>query len=326
MKNKACRPIKSDLKSHRIVPETEKSSRWNFFKILREYSTLREFYPDIDPYAEVYRFRENMYAIFSEGLSSGTADTWNFLIIGPEKAMLIDTGCGVGNLRGLCEFLAPGKEIVCVNTHHHLDHSGGNPAFEKVYIHEYDVPHLLAGRAHIQDHWLDEKGQPKETWFDVADLVPYRDYEIIGFKDGDTFDLGEGYLIEVKHLPGHTPGQSAFYDRQSKCIYIGDNTSCFGGGEGEAHPECCTVRALRDALKAIEPLFDEISGVFAGHGTIDQHPLVLQYLMDTADRILAHPDWYDNKVDFGGREMMAKFIYQYGSDLKYTMAGVEMRD
>ena len=84
MKNKACRPIKSDLKSHRIVPETEKSSRWNFFKILREYSTLREFYPDIDPYAEVYRFRENMYAIFSEGLSSGTADTWNFLVIGPE--------------------------------------------------------------------------------------------------------------------------------------------------------------------------------------------------------------------------------------------------
>ena len=44
--------------------------------------------------------------------------------------------------------------------------------------------------------------------------------------------------------------------------------------------------------------------------------------MDTANRIIAHPDWYDTKVDFFGREMYAKFIYQQGSDLKYTKESV----
>lgn len=326
MKNKSCRPIKSDLKSYRIVPATEKPSRWNFTKILREYSILKEFYPDINPYCELYQFRDNLYAIYSEGLTVGCSDMWNYLIIGPKKAMLIDTGYGVGNLRGICEKIAPNKEIICVNTHYHVDHVAGNPAFDKVYIHEYDVPHLLKTRENCFDNLFDESGNPKDTFFSKEDLIAYKDYEIIGFKDGYIFDLGDNYFIEVKHLPGHTPGQSAFYDHQSHCLFIGDTTSCSGPQSGEEHPEYCTIRALRDGLLALEPLYDEISGVFPGHGTIDLHPLVLQYTMDTANRILAHPDWYDTKVSFFGREMMAKMIYQQGSDLKYTIEGVGNRD
>ena len=74
----------------------------------------------------------------------------------------------------------------------------------------------------------------------------------------------------------------------------------------------------KSAYKRIE----EVSGVFPGHGTIDLHPKTLQYIMDTANRIIAHPDWYDTKVDFFGTEMYAKFIYQQGSDLKYTKEAV----
>ena len=44
--------------------------------------------------------------------------------------------------------------------------------------------------------------------------------------------------------------------------------------------------------------------------------------MDTANRIIAHPDWYDTKVDFYGTEMYARNIYQMGSDLKYTAEAV----
>ncbi len=44
--------------------------------------------------------------------------------------------------------------------------------------------------------------------------------------------------------------------------------------------------------------------------------------MDTANRIIAHPDWYDTKVDFYGTDMYARFIYQMGSDLKYTAEAV----
>lgn len=48
----------------------------------------------------------------------------------------------------------------------------------------------------------------------------------------------------------------------------------------------------------------------------------LQYIMDTANRIIAHLDWYDTKVDFYGTDMYARFIYQMSSDLKYTAEAV----
>ena len=51
------RPIKSDLKSRRFVWDEERAIRWPYYKILREFSTLKQFYPEIDPYAEVYRMR-----------------------------------------------------------------------------------------------------------------------------------------------------------------------------------------------------------------------------------------------------------------------------
>ena len=54
------RYIKSELKSHKIVWEEEHPIRWSYMKILREFSTLKEFYPEIDPYVEVFRCRDNM--------------------------------------------------------------------------------------------------------------------------------------------------------------------------------------------------------------------------------------------------------------------------
>ncbi|MDD6467632.1 MAG: MBL fold metallo-hydrolase [Erysipelotrichaceae bacterium] len=323
--NRDPRPIHSDLKSHRIIPEPEKPSRWSFLKVLREYSTLKQFYPEINPYAEVYQFRENLYCIFTEGLCKMCGDMWCYLIDGPKKAMLIDTGMGAGNLKALCQKLVGDKEIVVVNTHMHLDHIGGNLWFDQVYCHEYDKEQIEKSitPTFIMDATTDTNGIPNETYYDVNDLPPFHTYEVIGVESGHIFDLGDGYEVELFHLPGHTPGQSAFYDRQTKCLFIGDTTSAFGAAEGEKHPECCTILALRNALVHIlNTIGEDISGVFPGHGTIDLHPISLQYLLDTANRILEHPDWYDDKVMFGETEMYAKMVYQQGSDLKYTMKGV----
>ncbi|MBQ5445006.1 MAG: MBL fold metallo-hydrolase [Erysipelotrichaceae bacterium] len=321
MIDRSCRPIKSDLKSHRIVPEKEKPSRWSFLKVLREYSTLKEFYPEINPYAEAYKFRDNMYAIFTEGLTAFCGDMWNYLIIGPEKAMLIDTGFGAGNLRALCDKLSGGKEIICVNTHFHLDHIGGNGWFDKVYCHEYDKKYIEESiyPEFITSQTLDKDGKPKETYYDPADLPPFHKYEVIGVPDGYVFNLGGDYEVKLVHLPGHTPGQSGFWDKQNKCFFIGDTTSAMPPREGEPHPECCSVLAIRDAMsRALEEFGDQIGGVFPGHGTIDLHAISLQYLVDACNLILKNPENYDSITTFGNRRMMAKFIYQQGSDMKYT--------
>ena len=44
--NAVPRHIQSDLKSERIVWEPEKPVRWSFMKVLRETSSLKEFYPE----------------------------------------------------------------------------------------------------------------------------------------------------------------------------------------------------------------------------------------------------------------------------------------
>ena len=69
-------------------------------------------------------------------------DPWMYLITGPEKALLIDTSFGIGDLRGLVDEITGGMPTIVVNTHASVDHSYGNFQFEKVYCHEYAVPYL----------------------------------------------------------------------------------------------------------------------------------------------------------------------------------------
>ena len=127
------RYIKSDLKSHRILWEEERPIRWPYMKILREYSTLKEFYPEINPYVEAYKMRENVWALFQESMD-GAGDLWMYVINGPERVLLIDTGFGVGDLKGLVQHLVgTEKEILVANTHHHYDHAYGNAQFDRCY-------------------------------------------------------------------------------------------------------------------------------------------------------------------------------------------------
>ena len=49
----------------------------------------------------------------------------NFLVVGDDRAVLLDTGLGVADIRTVAEGLA-GKPLSVVNSHYHFDHSGGN--------------------------------------------------------------------------------------------------------------------------------------------------------------------------------------------------------
>ena len=59
-------PIKSELKSKRIKFDTPQNQiSWAFMKELREHNKTRKIY-DINPYVEVYQFRDNLYGLFTE--------------------------------------------------------------------------------------------------------------------------------------------------------------------------------------------------------------------------------------------------------------------
>ena len=131
-----------------------------------------------------------------------------YLLEGENKALLIDTGYGVGNLRAFVEKLTD-KPILVTNTHFHPDHSAGNGEFECAYISagwETDAPSVFGEGA---------------TAFDLTKL-PYPDYEkkIVG--EGYVFDLG-GRKVEVLDVkPAHCNSSLFFLDKGHRMLFTGD--------------------------------------------------------------------------------------------------------
>lgn len=316
------RPILNVLKSQRkVYREPENPIRWAYAKILREHDKTKQFFPEIDPYAEVYTFRDNVYGIYTHSLD-GMGDPWIYLIDGPEKAMLIDTSFGVGNLRGLVEKLVGDKPIILANTHSSYDHSYGNFQFERAYCHIYEAPNLFnTMRPDIWDYLFDENGNCIWTEFDRSDLVEFKPYEVIGVPDGYTWDLGGGYEIELVFLPGHSNGHAGYLDKQNRILFAGD-IACFGAlGVGGGRPNnpysrYATVEALYNEYKKICARDDEFDGIFPGHGPVDMGNIVLRSAMEACEAVLNDPTCYDEKTETvrNGEKRIGykKKIYQSG--------------
>lgn len=260
-------------------------------------SAGKRIYPE-NPYCEVHMLRENMCAIFSEN-ADGSMNQWAYLIKGPEKALLIDNGFGVGNWKALCERLAEGRELLVTNTHASYDHSYGNSWFDKVYVHKYTVPALEALRnPHIWDYLFDENGNNIWLDFDRNDL-PTEDYyyEIVGLDDHHIFDLGGGYEVEMIWMPGHMGGHCFFIDKRNKILFTGDGLEC-GRSNIAGQPKAidpygkryCNVESMyRQFKKMLAEHRDEIESVFPAHGVLDLNASVLDGTLQGLERIMKTP-------------------------------------
>lgn len=159
--------------------------------------------------------KPNLTAIFGTYRSwKLTEDTWiiNFmdgsqnmyLLEGNDKALLLDTGWGAGNLRSYVEKLTD-KPVMVVNTHGHLDHSGGNGEWEDVWMlpgAEADLCTLVKGP------------------FDMS-KAPFPDYRKHFLSDGQVIDLG-GRFITALDISAHSNGSVALLDPKNRLLFVGD--------------------------------------------------------------------------------------------------------
>ena len=104
---------------------------WAFLKQLREHHDTRKVY-DINPYVEVFQFEKNFYGLYTHNID-GKGDVWMYVIVGPEKAMLIDTAYGLGDLEELVNEITGNLPLIVVNTHTGPDHCLGNFRFKTIY-------------------------------------------------------------------------------------------------------------------------------------------------------------------------------------------------
>lgn len=295
----------TEIKSRRIkfdkpqIPVNKAFEKW--FRSSNKKQIFEE-----NPYCEVYKVRDNLYAIFSEN-ADGHTDVWSYLIVGPEKAMLVDNGFGIGNWKALCERLSEGREVICANTHASYDHSYGNAWFDRAYMHKYGVePCRAQMTAHIWDYLFDENGRNIWLEFDRADLPTENyTYEIIGLEDHHIFDLGGGYEVELIWMPGHMAGHCFYLDRHNRILFTGDglevgtsNIAAVTKGIDVHGPEFCNVQAMhRQFGEMMQMHGGDIDYIFPGHGIIDIEASVLKDVMKALDKIMEDPEHPTRRVE-----------------------------
>lgn len=148
------------------------------------------------------------------------------LVIGADKAILIDTGCGIGDLRKTVEEITE-KPVTVVNTHTHTDHIGSNHQFEDVAMFDHPLSHKISeiGVSHdvMAQEILDDKlvVQPLPDSFDVKNfsLPPFKVNKWLNH--GDVLDLGDRELLAI-HTPGEALDHICLLDSKERVLFCGD--------------------------------------------------------------------------------------------------------
>ena len=94
----------------------------------RQYKSLERF-PVSDAWFEVYKPVPGVFAIYEPHQAE---ETIGYLIVGQKRALLFDTGMGIGDIKKITAELTK-LPIIVLNSHTHDDHVGGNWEFDTVY-------------------------------------------------------------------------------------------------------------------------------------------------------------------------------------------------
>ena len=142
-------------------------------------------------------------------------ETHCYLVCGTEKAVLIDTGLGVANIRTIVDGLTS-LPITAITTHVHWDHIGGHRYFDNIAVHEaekewlsvqFPIPLPVVKKNLMRDPY----DFPSDFNVDEYQLFHGEPQKIL--HDGDSIELGNRSLTVI-HTPGHSPGHCCFYEPQ----------------------------------------------------------------------------------------------------------------
>lgn len=175
---------------------------------------------------KVKKIEKNTYRILELGGNYLT------LLVGDKKAMLIDTGLGYHPyLKKVIEKITS-LPLIVVNSHGHLDHTGGNYLFEEIYINQNDLKTyeyyqnekslMIESQKKRFDILKKEYIWPKN--FNKEEYISKRTKKFIFLKNLEIFDLGNR-KVELISVPGHTIGQMVAFDHKTKILFSSDAIS-----------------------------------------------------------------------------------------------------
>lgn len=207
-----------------------------------------------------------------------------YLVEGQEKAFLIDTCWGFGNLAELVQSITP-LPVKVVITHGHPDHVCGAFQFSDLYISKEDESLLnvfynkQTRRQLIENRFKDQHSADfsEEKWIN-AELG-----NVSIIKEGDVFELGKRDL-KVIAVPGHTPGSICLLDKENGLLFSGDSI------------QTAPVLMYLDTSLPLSTYFDSLvhvcsfeeayDKILPGHGETPIDKAILNELIDGVSEIL----------------------------------------
>ena len=178
-----------------------------------------------------------------------------FLLLGSEKALLIDSGMMTHDADELAR-KCTGLPLELLNTHADRDHLGSLSSFPWSYMHPSEASNFYKTQG--------AQGRFVPVW------------------EGDILDLG-GRPLEIVHLPGHTPGSIAVLDRKCRRIFTGDPVQdgriYMFGVQREMH-------AYRESLLRLDARKDEFDEIWPSHGTAPLSPDIIMKLYEASGEVL----------------------------------------
>lgn len=207
-----------------------------------------------------------------------------YLILGDNKALLIDTCVGVGNLK---DFVSKATDlpITVALTHGHVDHAMGAPEFEEVYLNPLDIP-VYQSMCSKEERFgylvatvgLERAEQLKETLLEAEPDFPF-----LTLSDGQSFDLG-GITVSAHAFPGHTPGMMAFLIEEEGILILGDacNNSTFLFDENATD-----VETYRKSVQVAQAIFqDKFKRILISHHEMDVATDIMANMLEVCDDIM----------------------------------------
>lgn len=185
-----------------------------------EYAKLDRVLPD-EPWFQVYRIRPGVYALYEP---KQFEEVISYLILGDRRAVLFDSGMGIGKISAVVARLTT-LPVTVVNSHTHFDHVGGNAEFHDIWNRDLDYSrHNMAGGAseYSRNTLAPERLcglLPSGVNPNSYSTRPWRSTHSL--QDGEHIDIG-GRELEVLFTPGHTPDSLVLLDRKNGLLFTGD--------------------------------------------------------------------------------------------------------
>ena len=200
-----------------------------------------------------------------------TESIHSYLLIGEEKALLIDAGWGYEDIHPLIEDITD-REVMLVLTHGDPDHGLGAVHFSEFYIHPLDYGKLLRNDTY-EERW----GMLEYRLKKLPEIKPFIDVETycqskfskdtkVGFlRDHEIIDLG-GKHVECILTPGHSYGHLMFLEKEKSRLFAGDQLM-----DGHniwhflSHDEQAPFQTTLNSLKHLKERESEFSMMYPAH-------------------------------------------------------------